>query len=124
MKSKFIRALFSLWLIMGIVPTLAQDSSRPLSEQVGFSDPKLDELQAAGQTVLGESQDFSAYGRTYRLLTVWSVLPGYPDDFSGDFGSRLSRCCIARHPEQGHDCVCGGGRSEGDRRGCVGGNRG
>lgn len=86
MKSKLILILFSLTLVMGTLPTLAQDASLPLSQQVGFSDPKLDELQAAGQTVLGETQDFSAYGRSYRLLTVWSVLPGFPDDFSSVVG--------------------------------------
>jgi hypothetical protein len=81
MKSKWIAALCVLLLtVVNIAPGLAQETVRPLSEQVGFSDPKLDELQAAGQNILGESLEFAGNGHTYRLLTVWAALPGYPDD--------------------------------------------
>jgi len=74
MKIRIALMLFAALLVLGALPTLAQDTARPLAEQVGFSDPKLDELQAAGQNTLGESLDFSAYGRNYRLLSVWSAL--------------------------------------------------
>jgi hypothetical protein len=87
MKSKWIAALcVLLFTVTSVAPGLAQETIRPLSEQVGFSDPKLDELQASGQNILGESQDFQAYGHAYRLLTVWSVLPGYPDDLASVIG--------------------------------------
>src|SRR5690242_2435835 len=81
MKSKWIAALCVLLLtILNIAPGLAQETIRPLSEQVGFVDPKLDELQVAGQNILGESLEFQANNHSYRLLTVWTALPGYPDD--------------------------------------------
>jgi hypothetical protein len=86
MKSKMIAVLCVLLLIMlGVMPTFAQDTS--LSAQVGFADPKLDELQAAGQNTLGESLDFQANNHSYRLLTVWTMLPGDPASATG--GSAL-----------------------------------
>src|SRR6187455_1497744 len=87
-KSKWIAGLFVLlFAVLTMTSGLAQDTVPPLSEQVGFSDPKLDELQAAGQNVLGESQEFQANNHTYRLLTVWSALPGDPSSVTG--GSAL-----------------------------------
>jgi hypothetical protein len=83
---RLIRLLVVVLLLILATPTFAQDAFPPLAQQVGFSDPKLDELQAIGQNVLGESVEFAAYGHTYRLLTVWSVLPGYPDEFSSVVG--------------------------------------
>ena len=81
MKTKWIAAPCMLLLIaLNLAPGLAQETIRPLSDQVGFSDPKFDELQAAGQNILGESLEFGANNHSYRLLTIWTALPGYPDD--------------------------------------------
>lgn len=75
-------------MVLGITPLLAQDAPvfPPLADQVGFIDPALTELEVKGQNVLGESVEFSAYSHSYRLLAVWSVLPGYPEELSSVAG--------------------------------------
>lgn len=85
---KRIIGLCLLIVFGGILSVVAQDMPvfPPLAEQVGFIDPALTELETKGQNVLGESVDFSAYGHAYRLLAVWSVLPGYPTELSSVSG--------------------------------------
>lgn len=79
-----------LVLLVGLVPhTIAQNNPppKPLSEQVGFSDPALDALQALGENTLGESEDFQAYGHNYRLLAIWELLSdASPNDVTSIIG--------------------------------------
>ncbi len=86
----------SLWSVL-LVATLcllslgghvrAQDATGtpppPLAEQVGFSDSTLSQLEASGQSILGDSVQFNAYGHAYRLLAVWEKMDGLDFPISG-----------------------------------------
>jgi hypothetical protein len=79
MRTLFIRLLVPLALLVFFTLPAHAQTVLTLAEQVGFSDPALDALEAAGVNTLGESVAFTAYGSPYRLLAVWSVLPASTD---------------------------------------------
>lgn len=64
-------------------PTPTPPGGKSLSEQAGFADALLNELQLRGLNTLGDSLEFEAYGRKYRLLAVWEMLTGSPIPLMG-----------------------------------------
>lgn len=54
-------------------PTAVPLTGQSLSAQIGFSDPTLDALEARGVNTLGDTLEFEALGKKYRLMAVWSV---------------------------------------------------